>query len=138
MVINIKSINSVNENQSAQHIENCVSAGAMPCPNPQCRGGYAPRLSAPFTLRVCPSCDGFGFLRSVPENRKRYYALRNVSSELELQSRLGRGLTPQSSRKRALDEPHGDIQGIAPGAPVNDIEHMIASKRATPSCERVS
>ena len=66
------------------------SASKTHCPNPACSDGYAPRSCSDLTLRVCPSCDGLGYLRGAAENRKRYMALRNAATELEMQSRAGR------------------------------------------------
>lgn len=111
--------------------------GTLPCPNPLCRGGYAPKARGVWALRVCPSCDGYGFLRSVPENRKRYYALRNASSEIELQSRLGRGLTPQHGRRRESNEPIAGQEMMLQESGY-EIEHMIDTMPVLPSCERVS
>jgi hypothetical protein len=57
----------------------------MNCPNPNCRSGSD--VSRMGRARACPSCDGRGYLEGADENRRRFYWLRGVVTELELDSR---------------------------------------------------
>src|SRR5665213_3508384 len=119
------SISEIGGNEPAE-----AKSCQRPCPNQSCRNGYVIDESTGRILRVCAACDGLGFLRSVVENRKRYYALRNLASELELQSRIGRGLTPQ--HKPLIDISDGAIPANAEQidlmksiGPSSISEHMI-------------
>jgi hypothetical protein len=110
-----------------------------PCPNPLCKDGYIVAKDSGHALRVCSSCDGLGFLRSVSENRKRYYALRNLVSELELQSRLGRGLTSRGRTMRDREETGTCIFGdVVENIASLDSERMIPDGSNANACFRIS
>ncbi len=72
------------------------------CINPDCDHGYTPRSSG--GVRVCPACDGRGFVGTVLENRRHYYLLRALTAELEIASRSRGGVIDQGSVTDYLNE----------------------------------
>jgi hypothetical protein len=110
--------------------------GTIVCPNPDCCGGYMRSHLDPSAIRVCPSCDGFGYLRSAAENRKRYYAIRNMASEIELQSHKGRGVSAKVSKQTDSEAGDGMLDRAETGSHYD--EHMIVNGAGPSSCYRVS
>lgn len=113
-----------------------LKTGRIACPNPDCRGGYTRSRLDARAIRICPCCDGFGYLLTAVENRKRYYAIRNFVSEIELQSHKGRGLSLKATKQSNPDE--GENTQDRMDSSSHTDEQMIVNTVCAPSCYRVS
>ncbi len=118
--------------------DDLITESRISCPNANCCGGYVLRDEGRKLFKICTSCDGFGYLKSVIENRKRYFALRNLALEIELQSRLGRGLSPESiSLVKSESDEFNEI-ALEKSPAILKTEHPIVNSSHLLSCDRIS